>query len=151
VYAEKNWGAAFARHWWWGQAPGLAFAGGRIHGVAPTAVVIWSNQTVVALAPPVARTIARVGGGEWRLSARSPRWRVEIEGEARDGLLLPVPLPATRALELRSNHNLLGQMEYRVWRGRRLWRRWAGVAALEDGGVAAVGAVRGAGRVVEGQ
>ena len=47
VYAEKNWGGAFAGHWWWGQAPlaedaGVAFAGGRVHGAAPTAIVVWT-------------------------------------------------------------------------------------------------------------
>ena len=27
VYAEKNWGGAFAEHWWWGQAPGARVRG----------------------------------------------------------------------------------------------------------------------------
>ena len=82
VYAEKNWGAAFADHWWWGQGPGVAFAGGRIHGVAPTAVAAWTPDGLVTLSPPFARTVTRAGGGEWHVRARSPRWRVEIEGEA---------------------------------------------------------------------
>ena len=87
VYAEKNWGAAFADHWWWGQAgfddgAGVAFAGGRVHGVAPTAVAAWTPDGVVTLAPPLARTVARAGGGEWRIRASSARWKVEIEGEA---------------------------------------------------------------------
>ena len=71
VYAEKNWGAAFADHWWWGQGPGVAFAGGRIHGVAPTAVVAWTDRETIALAPPFARTVARAGGGEWHIRAHS--------------------------------------------------------------------------------
>ena len=61
---------------------GVAFAGGRIHGVAPTAVVAWTPDGLVTLAPPFARTVARAGGGEWHIRATSPRWRVEIEGEA---------------------------------------------------------------------
>ena len=49
AYAEKNWGAAFADHWWWGQAAfaedaGVAFAGGRVHGVAPTAIAVWTPR-----------------------------------------------------------------------------------------------------------
>jgi len=135
VYAEKNWGAAFADHWWWGQGPGVAFAGGRIHGVAPTAVVAWTDRETIALAPPVARTVARAGGGEWHIRAHSPRWRIEIEGAADGGLRLPVPLPAERRLELRSNHHLTGQLEARVWRGRRLWLHSSGLAGLEDGAV----------------
>jgi hypothetical protein len=133
VYAEKNWGAAFADHWWWGQAPGIAFAGGRIHGIAPTAVVAWDDRTTIALAPPFARTIARAGGGEWHIRATSPRWRIELHGEAAGGLRLPVPIPRDRRLELRSNHHLTGHIEATVWRGRRLWRRTTGLAALEDG------------------
>ena len=133
VYAEKNWGAAFADHWWWGQGEGVAFAGGRIHGVAPTAVVAWTPDGLVSLAPPLARTVARAGGGEWHIRAHSPRWRVEIEGEASDPLLLPVPLPRERRLEVRSRHHLLGRIAVTVHRGRRLWLRSEGPAGLEDG------------------
>ena len=139
AYAEKNWGAAFAEHWWWGQAPfedgaGVAFAGGRVHGVAPTAVAVWTPDGLVTLAPPLARTIARAGGGEWRIRARSARWSVELEGEARDPLLLSVPIPDERRLEVRSRHHLLGRAAVRVTRGRRLWLAGESTqAALEDG------------------
>ena len=133
VYAEKNWGAAFADHWWWGQGPGVAFAGGRVHGISPTAVAAWTPDGLVTLAPPFARTVARAGGGEWRIEATSPRWRVEIEGEAADPLRLPVPIPAERRLELRSDHHLLGRMAVTVRRGRRLWLRSEGLAGLETG------------------
>ena len=133
VYAEKNWGAAFADHWWWGQGRGVAFAGGRIHGVAPTAVVAWTPDGLVALAPPFARTVARAGGGEWHIRATSPRWRVEIEGEACGALRLPVPLPGSAGSRSARDHHLLGQIEARVWRGRRLWLAHVGLAGLEDG------------------
>jgi hypothetical protein len=144
VYAEKNWGAAFAEHWWWGQAPlgegaGVAFAGGRLRragvAVAPSAVVAWTPGGLVALAPPLARTVASAGGGAWRLHARSPRWRVELEGEAAGPpLRLPVPLPRERRLEVRSSHHLLGRVAVTVRRGRRVWlREESDRAALEDG------------------
>jgi tocopherol cyclase len=144
VYAEKNWGAAFAGHWWWGQASfepgaGVAFAGGRLHRagltVAPTAVVAWTPRGLVALAPPFARTVASAGRGEWRIRATSPRWRIELEGEAAGAPLeLPVPIPAERRLEVRSNHHLRGRIAVTVRRGRRLWlREESRVAGLEDG------------------
>jgi hypothetical protein len=135
AYAEKNWGAAFAGHWWWGQAECVAFAGGRIHGVAPTAVAVWTDEGIVSLAPPLARTVARAGGGEWHIRAHSARWRVEVRGEASRPLRLPVPLPRERRLEPRSNHYLLGRIELTVHRGRRLqFRGESSTAALEDGG-----------------
>jgi hypothetical protein len=134
AYAEKNWGAVFARHWWWGQAEFLAFAGGRVHGVAPTAVAVWTDAETVTLSPPLARTVARAGAGEWSIRASNWRWRVEITGAARDPLLLPVPLPRERRLEVRSRHHLLGDVAVEVRRGRRLWFRGeSAVAALEDG------------------
>ena len=143
VYAEKNWGAAFAAHWWWGQAgfgdAGVAFAGGRLRRAgmtaAPTAIVAWSSRGLAALAPPFARTVARAGGGEWRVHARSARWSVELEGEASEPpLRLPVPIPRERRLELRSNHHLRGRIAVTVRRGARLWlREESRVAGLEDG------------------
>jgi hypothetical protein len=134
AYAEKNWGAAFADHWWWGQAEFVAFAGGRIHGVAPTAIAVWTPDEVITLAPPFARTLTRAGNGEWHVRVQSRRYRIELEGEAREPLLLPVPLPDERRLEVRSRHHLLGTVEVHVRRGRRTWLRERSThAALEDG------------------
>ena len=71
---------------------GVAFAGGRVHGVAPTAVAAWTPDGLVTLAPPFARTrrprgrrrVARPRAlaalAAWRSRARPP-----------DPLLLPVP------------------------------------------------------------
>jgi tocopherol cyclase len=140
VYAEKNWGTAFAAHWWWGQASledgaGVAFAGGRVHGIAPTAVVAWTPDGLVSLAPPYARTVARASGGEWHIRARSPRHAIEIRGEAAGPpLRLPVPIPAERRLEVRSEHHLAGRLSVTVRRGRRIWLTGeSAVAGLEDG------------------
>jgi hypothetical protein len=140
VYAEKNWGEHFAPHWWWGQASfgdgaGVAFAGGRVHGAAPTAVTAWTPEGHVALAPPFARTTARASGGGWRIRARSPRYAVELEGEAtRPPLRLPVPIPAERRLAVRSEHHLAARLRVTVHRGRRLWFKGESeLAGLEDG------------------
>ena len=135
AYAEKNWGAAFAEHWWWGQAEFAAFAGGRVHGAAPTAVAVWTPDEIVTLAPPFARTVTRAGGGAWHVRASSWRWRIELEGEATSTpLRLPVPLPDERRLEVRSRHHLLGRIAVTVHRGRGLWFRGeSALAALEDG------------------
>ena len=82
VYAEKNWGPRFTEHWWWGQAQGfpgadacVAFAGGRVLGGAPTAVVVRVEDRVLRLAPPFARAASpRSATAGWRVRARSPRW-----------------------------------------------------------------------------
>jgi tocopherol cyclase len=144
VYGEKNWGAAFAAHWWWGQAAledgaGVAFAGGRLRrlgaSVAPTAVAAWTPTELIALAPPLAHTTARASGGEWHIRARSPRYRVELSGDAAGPpLRLPVPIPAERRLEVRSEHHLAARLHVTVHRGRRLWLRGeSALAGLEDG------------------
>jgi Tocopherol cyclase len=140
AYAEKNWGAAFARHWWWGQAwleeeAGVAFAGGRLRLGAPTALVAWTPAGLIRLAPPLARTTAGAGGGRWRVHAASPRWTVELEGEAAEPpLRLPVPLPAQRRLEPRSDHHLRGRLAVTVSRARRTYLRGeTTLAGLEEG------------------
>jgi len=147
AYAEKNWGAAFAGHWWWGQAQGfadpalcVAFAGGRVRlgGVAgaPTAVVVAAGDEVIRLAPPFARTVAAAGTGGWRVRGRSARYTVELEGDAGPAgtLPLPVPVPGRRAVEPRSRQGLAGRLAVVVRRGRRtLYRDESPLAGLEHG------------------
>ena len=114
----------FAEHWWWGQAEFVAFAGGRVHGVAPTAVAVWTPDEVVTLAPPFARTVARAGGGEWAVRASNWRWRVELEGEATDPLLLPGADPARAAARgALPPSPARAACEVVVRRGRRVWFR----------------------------
>lgn len=133
AYAEKNWGPGFAGRWWWGQAsafaePGLgvAFAGGRLPLLgaqpAPTAVVVRLGSRVMSFRPPLARTRVKVGGGEWRLRTSSPRYRLELEGEAGDAAphLLPVPVLGTPRVEMRSRQLLAGRIRLRVRQGRRV-------------------------------
>ena len=145
AYAEKNWGAAFSDHWWWGQAfpdagACVAFAGGRIRvgplGAAPTAVVVRVGSELVRLGPPGASMAAAATDGAWRIRGRSARHSVLIEGEA-DGTAtasLPVPLPRQRALEPRSRQVLAGRLAVTLRRGRRvLYRGESVLAGLEHG------------------
>jgi Tocopherol cyclase len=145
TYAEKNWGAAFSEHWWWGQAfpepeVCVAFAGGRLRfgpvDAAPTAAIVRVGSELVRLGPPGARMAAAASDGAWRIRGRSPRYRLLIEGEAAGtpAAALPVPLPAERALEPRSRQILAGQLEVTLQRGRRvLYRGESGLAGLEHG------------------
>ncbi len=142
AYAEKNWGTAFARQWWWGQAHGfpepdvcVAFAGGRVTlpvgPVAPTAVVVSLGDRVLRLAPPLARTVAAVGADDWRVHARQGRVTVSIEGTAgarSTPAHLPVPLPLERRVELRSRQLLAGELHLEVSIGRR--RLYSGASRL---------------------
>ena len=79
--------------------------------------------------------MAGAGGGAWRVRARSARFAVELEGEATEpALRLPVPIPAERRLEPRSDHHLRGRLRVAVRRGRRRFlRAESSLAALEDG------------------
>jgi hypothetical protein len=128
AYAEKNWGAAFTEHWWWGQAQGfaeadacVAFAGGRVLGGAPTAVVVRLEDRVLRLAPPFAQLTTAIGEAGWRVRARSARWAVELEGEAAGSpAVLPVPVPEERRTVDRSQQYLAGELRVRVRRGRRV-------------------------------
>jgi tocopherol cyclase len=147
AYAEKNWGPRFAGHWWWGHAdafPGsdttVAFAGGRLavagRVVPPTAVIVRLGTQVLRFAPPLARM--RVGATDrtWTLRARSPRHRVEIEGDAGDAPphLLPVPDVASGRVDMRSRQYLAGRLRLRVSRGTRtVFEGESPLAGLERG------------------
>ena len=146
AYAEKNWGSAFARHWWWGQAHGfpdpdvcVAFAGGGVRLpvglVAPTAVVVRLGDRVLRLVPPLARTVAAVGADAWRVHARQGRVTISIEGAAGAHATpahLPVPLPHEYRAELRSRQLLAGGIHLEVTRsGRRLYAGSSRLAGLE--------------------
>ena len=131
AYVEKNWGPGFAGRWWWGQADGfsdadvgVAFAGGRLPllgvSAAPTAVVVRLGERVLRFVPPLARAMARVDARDWHVEARSPRYRLELEGEAggEEPHRLPVPDVRERRVEMRSRQVLAGRVRLRVHRGR---------------------------------
>ncbi|HEX5956069.1 MAG TPA: tocopherol cyclase family protein [Solirubrobacterales bacterium] len=144
VYVEKNWGRAFPKRWWWGQADAfeggdvcVAFAGGpmRVAGVplTPTLIAVRLGERLITLAPPLARTVARVGGGAWAVHARSAAYEVELEGdEAASAVALPVPLADRVATEPRSRQALAGRLGVVVRRrGRTLLRAESCLAGLE--------------------
>jgi hypothetical protein len=141
VYAEKNWGDAFAGHWWWGQAHGLpgdatvCFAGGRTLGGAPTSVVLALDGRVHRWVPPLARTTVATARNRWRVRARG-RLTIEIDAEAAeaDVHVLPVPVVAERRVDMRSRQHLAGHLTVTVRRGRRvLYRGESALAGLERG------------------
>jgi Tocopherol cyclase len=143
AYAEKNWGSAFAGHWWWGQAHGfadgattVAFAGGRLLGGAPTSLVVALEDRVLRLSPPLARTVVATAPDRWRVEAAGPRHRVEVVAEAEPGgaHLLPVPVPGERRVAERSRQHLAGRLELTVRRsGRVVHRAESQLAGLERG------------------
>jgi hypothetical protein len=148
AYGEKNWGAGFPRRWWWGQAQGfddaevcVAFAGGVLErgpiAVPATSVVVHLGpDETLRVVPPLAVTHAHASDGTWRVRARSPRHRVELEGDANgtDPHLLPVPIPAERRVVNTAPQHLAGRMRVEVRRGRRLrLRAESTLAGLEVG------------------
>ena len=102
---------------------GVAFAGGRIHGVAPTAVAVWTpDEAGHARARRSRARVARAGGGEWHVRARSPRWRVELERRGRaTRSCCPSRSRASAGSRSAPATTCSGRAELRVRRGRRLW------------------------------
>jgi Tocopherol cyclase len=146
AYAEKNWGADFAGAWWWGQAQGfpddpqacVAFAGGPLallgRTVPATAVVARVGDEVLRFGAPASRVVT--GGDGWRVSARSPRHAIEVEGEQAGAraFALPVPIPEERRVVPRSRQILAGRLALTIRRGRRtLFRGESSLAGLERG------------------
>jgi tocopherol cyclase len=144
VYAEKNWGPGFAGRWWWGQAStfpeeglGVAFAGGALPrlGATPSAVVLWRGGQVHRFAPPLARSRVALGERRWRVRTSSPRYRLEIDGQATSSPhVLPVPEPGEPHVEMRSEQVLAGRLAVRLSRGgRTLIDSVSPLAGLEQG------------------
>ena len=149
VYGEKNWGpGGFPDAWWWGQAHGfdrpdvcVAFAGGHAtlgpFGTVATALVVRLGDELLHFVRPLVPIGVQVGRDGWRLRARGPRHRVEIEGHPNGTSphLLPVPLPAERRhLERAAAQHLAGELRLTVWRGRRtVYAGTTTLAGLERG------------------
>jgi hypothetical protein len=150
AYAEKNWGeGGHPPAWWWGQAHGfaredlcVAFAGGNatlgpVRLPRATSMVVALGDEVLRLVSPVVPMRVAVGASGWRLQARTPRHRVELEGHAGGGAphVLPVPVPAERGRHVaQSAMHLAGTLRVRLRRGRRtLFAGESALAGLERG------------------
>ena len=102
----------------------MTFAGGRLPllgvSAAPTGVVVRLGERVLRFVPPLARATARVDGRAWHVQARSPRYRLELEGDVggEDPHRLPVPDVWARRVEMRSQQVLAGRVRLRLHRGR---------------------------------
>jgi hypothetical protein len=136
VYSERNWGSRFAGHWWWGQAhideATVAFAGGRLLGGAPTALVVSAGGRLVRAVPPLARVVSSTAPGEWRL--RGGGIEIEASADPAAAHVLPVPIPAERRAVLRSRQHLTGALRVVVRRrGGVVFRGETSVAGLERG------------------
>jgi len=144
VYAEKNWGAGFPAHWWWGQAHGfdrddvcVAFSGGVLTAgpLAATVggVVVRVGTHLVRLTPPLSRVHSTTDGTHWEVRARGLGYRVHIEGAGSgDPHVLPVPLPAERRNVDTDFEYLAGRLSLEV-SGRLDYRGETELAGLEIG------------------
>lgn len=144
VYAEKNWGHGFPKHWWWGQAHGfdrpdvcVAFTGGVLTAgpLAATVggVVVRVGADVVRLTPPLSRVRSRTDGRRWEVRATGPGHRVHVVATgAGDPHVLPVPLPAERRNVDTDFEFLAGHLTLEV-SGRVRYRGTSDLAGLEIG------------------
>jgi len=150
VYAEKNWGAGFPTHWWWGEAHDfddgadvcVAFGGGHLRagpiGTNVGGCVIRLGDRVVRFAPPTAlvRSHVDLDTGRWSVVARRPGWRLDVEGDG-DGRMphvLPVPVPSERRNIDTDLEHLAGRMTVTLQRkGDVVYRGTSHLAGLEVG------------------
>jgi hypothetical protein len=156
AYAEKNWsGGGFPPRWWWGQAQGfdrddvcVAFAGGDVligpATVEATGVIVRLGSEIVRLGNPLLAPVRMAAGGDtWALSARGPRWSVELEGGAplAEAHALPIPLPAQRRSVPGALEHLAARVRVVVRRrGRVAYAGESAIAGLEIGGAPAAAA-----------
>lgn len=146
LYAERNWGAGFPLHWWWGQAHdfdgadvSVAFSGGLLE-LGPlkrevAGVVVRLDRRVIRITPPMpVRSV--IGDSYWNIRARSPRYEIELDGDGAglDPHVLPVPMPAQRHNVDTDFEHLGGRLRCTVKeRGRVLFSGTSDLAGLEVG------------------
>ena len=146
LYCERNWGAGFPQRWWWGQAHDfdgddvcVAFSGGLL-SLGPVArlvsgVVVRLGDRVIRMTPPTP-VRSEVGSGRWSIHGRSPRYRIDLEGDGThlEPHVLPVPLPAERRNVDTDFEHLAGRLRCTVReRGRVLFDGTSELAGLEIG------------------
>lgn len=146
LYAERNWGAGFPLRWWWGQAHdfdgadvSVAFSGGLLE-LGPlkrevAGVVVRLGRKVIRLTPPMpVRSV--LGESYWKISGRSPRYQIELEGDGA-GIaphVLPVPMPAERRNVDTDFEHLGGRLRCTVKEsGRVIFDGTSNLAGLEIG------------------
>ena len=146
LYAERNWGAGFPERWWWGQAHdfdgadvSVAFSGGLLQLGSMrrdvTGVVVRIGNRVIRMTPP-ASVRSHVTDARWTVSARSPRYHVELHGDGTgaDPHVLPVPLPVERRNVDTDFEHLAGQLRCTVRKfGRVVFDGTCELAGLEIG------------------
>lgn len=144
VYGEKNWGAGFPAHWWWGQAHGfdrpdvcVAFSGGVLTAgplsVTVGGVVVRVGADVVRLTPPLSRVRSSADGRRWEVAARGFGHRVRVVATGTgEPHVLPVPLPAERRNVDTDFEFLAGKLSLEV-SGRVVYRGTSDLAGLEIG------------------
>jgi tocopherol cyclase len=146
LYAEKNWGPGFPERWWWGQAHdfggadvSVAFTGGLLQ-IGPIRrdvglVVVRLGDRLIRIAPP-APVRSRIGEERWTIRARSPRYQIDLNGDAA-GLTphaLPVPLLAERRNVGAAVEHLAGRLHCVVREfGRVVFDGSSDLAGLEVG------------------
>jgi hypothetical protein len=120
----------------------VAFAGGAATlGPArlprATSIVVALGGEVLRLVSPVVPMRVAVDAGGWRLQARGPRHRIDLEGHAGGAAphVLPVPVPAERGRHVaQSAMHLAGTLRVRVRRGgRTVFAGESALAGLERG------------------
>lgn len=145
LYCERNWGAGFPLRWWWGQAHDfddadvcVAFSGGLLE-LGPlkrevTGVVVRLADRVIRICPP-APVSSTYTDGHWRVTARSARYRVDLDGHGIGAPhVLPVPLPDERRNVDTDYEHLAGTLRCTVREfGRTVFDGESAVAGLEIG------------------
>jgi hypothetical protein len=120
---------------------GTAGAGDATFGPArlprATSIVVALGGEVLRLVSPVVPMRVAVDAGGWRLQARGPRHRIDLEGHAGGAAphVLPVPVPAERGRHVaQSAMHLAGTLRVRVRRGgRTVFAGESALAGLERG------------------
>ncbi len=151
VYAERNWGKGFPDLWWWGQAhdfPGedlsVVFTGGLL-SLGPIShqvggVVVRHGDQVIRITPP-ALVHSEITPDRWVITARSPRYRIQLEGTGRGVAphVLPVPIPAERRNVDNDFEHLAGRLRCIVHRrGELIVDATSELAGLEIGSLPGV-------------
>ncbi|MCA9540409.1 MAG: hypothetical protein KC620_16030 [Myxococcales bacterium] len=138
AYTEKVWGTAFPRRWYWMQAnafdrPGasLCLSGGLVPVpgldlAVRAGMILWHDGTRLhRFASHVGATIRdEVAPGRWRLDARRPRLRLQVEADCPPEALVPLESPTPDGLHRIAHESLAGTVRVRLWHRPHPLVRW---------------------------